>query len=258
MKLKERIQLALQEELQPLGFRYIKTRTTFERNVDKNITAGLVYVADCFHHGFTDINLISLAEYHDIGEALYKLLNKTIAKDRHFGLIYQLPWLMPLKEKQFYIMDSSFRDSDSEDIFNKKLEKLIYQMRKYSLPTIERMSHKDSAIEVAIELDRKDLIFQEGVVPVMYCIWKHDKKAALDYLEEKRLRLLKRVEPWEWDLVERYRKGERFGRAVPIPNGMQYRVGEPFNALSYDDFMGFVNKFNEWLESDMNPIRADL
>lgn len=69
----------------------------------------------------------------------------------------------------------------------------------------------------------------------MYYVWKHDKKAALDYLEEKRLRLQGRVKPEEWELLERYKNGERFGKQ------------NPFNALSYDEFMAFAKRFKEWV-----------
>ena len=70
----------------------------------------------------------------------------------------------------------------------------------------------------------------------MYWVWKHDKQAALDYLEEKRLRLLKRVKTEEWELVERFKSGERFGEK------------NPFNALTYNEFMTFSTRFKEWVE----------
>ena len=69
----------------------------------------------------------------------------------------------------------------------------------------------------------------------MHCLWKHDKKAALDYLEEKRLRLLEWVEPWEWELMERFKNGERFGDKKPV------------GAMNYENYMDFVAKFREWL-----------
>ena len=69
----------------------------------------------------------------------------------------------------------------------------------------------------------------------MYYVWEHDKKAALDYLEEKRLRLLGKVKSEEWELLDRFKKGERFGKQ------------NPFNALSYDEFMAFYRRFKDWV-----------
>lgn len=232
MKVTERIQLALQTELKPLGFRYLKSRTTFVKSVDNNTSVELVYDADCFHHGFTDITLLSGANYRDIEEVLYELNNVTVAKPG--AVVCRLQWILP--ERESSNLDFSFHDNNSEEVFRQKLEKLIWRVKTYALPYIEKLSHKDSAIEETAILDRQGLIFQEGIVPVMYCIWKHDKKAALGYLEEKRLRLFKRIRPDEWNLLERYNNGERFGD------------NNPYQAAIYNDFITFVNRFKEWVE----------
>lgn len=237
MKLKEKIQIAIQAELDPLGFRYFKSRSVFERNVDRDTTVGMLYDADCFHQGFTDITLYPRASYRDIEEVLYRLTNKTVAEDGHFGFVCRLQWLMP--EGESANLDFSFRENDNEEINNKKLEKLLWRMRTYALPYIEKLSHKDSAIEETAVLDRKGLIFYEGVVPIMYCVWKHDKKAALGYLEEKRQCLLGRVNPEEWEFLERFKSGERFGDKNPL------------NAVVYDEFMDFANQFKKWVEVQM-------
>lgn len=235
MKITERIQLALQAELEPRGFRYLKSRTIFVKNVDKNTSLELVYDADCFHHGFTDITLLSGANYRDIEKALYDLNNVTVAKPG--AVICRLQWIMP--EGESANLDFSFRDSDSEELFRQKIEKLIWRMKTYALPYIERLSHKDTAIDEIATLDKQGLIFQEGVVPVMFCVWKHDKKTALEYLEEKRLRLLKRVQPYEWELLERFKNGERFDEQ------------NPYQAAVYDEFMTFANRFKEWVEEKL-------
>ena len=237
MTLKEKIQIALQTELEPLGFRYVKSMRSFKRNVDENTTVKLVYDADCFHRGFTDVTLLSGAYYQDIEEVLYKLTNQTVAKNGHFGFVCRLQWLMP--EGESANLDFCFGECDSEETYNKKLERLLWRMKAYALPYIERLSHKDSAIEEAAVLDRKDLIFSEGVIPIMYCVWKHDKKAALDYLEEKRLRLLERVKPEEWDYLERFKKGELLGEKRPL------------HAYACDKFLGFANRFEKWAEEQM-------
>ena len=234
MKLKERILLALQEELEPLGFRYVKSLSTFKRKIDRDATVELVYDADCFHHGFTDVTLLAGAEYRDIEEVQYKLTNKNAATAGHLGFVCRLQWLLPEGESANW--DFSFRDSDSKEAIESKQGKLLQRMKTYLLPYIEQLSHKDSAIEATAMLDRMDLLFHEGLVPIMYCVWKHDKQAALDYLEEKRMRLLGRVKPEEWELVERFKSGERFGEK------------NPFNALTYDEFMTFASRFKEWVQ----------
>jgi len=234
MTLKERIQFALQKELEPLGFRYFKSLSTFKQKIDKYTTIELVYDADCFHHGFTDVTLLAGAEYRDIEEVQYKLTNRTVATAGHLGFVCRLQWLLPEGESANW--DFSFRDSDSEETIERKQGKLLQRMKNYLLPYIDKLSHKDSAIEATAMLDRMDLLFHEGLIPIMYWVWKHDKQAALDYLEEKRLRLLKRVKTEEWELVERFKSGERFGEK------------NPFNALTYNEFMTFSTRFKEWVE----------
>ena len=251
MTWKEKIILALQEELEPQGFRHLKSKRTFERPVDRDIKVGMRYFVASYYRGFTDVELLAHAEYRDLEGVIYQLINLTAAKSGHFGIVYNLRWLIPDKEynKDPLHMDLAFRDNDSEETNQKKLEGLIIKIREYILPSIERMSERDSAIEVAIELDRRNLIFIEGVVPVMYCLWKHDKKAASDYLEEKRLRLLEDVEPWEWELLERYKNGERFGGVKQIKNGVEYGVNNPLNAYAYDEFWGRAKLIKEWINN---------
>ena len=60
-----------------------------------------------------------------------------------------------------------------------------------------------------------------------------------DYLEEKRLRLLERVKPEEWDFLERFKKGELLGEKRPL------------HAYAYDKFLGFANQFEKWVEEQM-------
>ncbi len=234
MILKERIQAAIQTELEPLGFHWLKSRTIFKRSVDRNTVVRILYDADCFHRGITDVTLCAGAEYRDIEGVLYMLTNESVRKRGHFGFVCRLQWLMPEEESANW--DFCFMDTDDDTAFNKKLEKLLWRMKTYLLPYVEKLSDKDSAIVEAAKLDRRGLIFFEGVVPIMYCLWKHDKKAALDYLEEKRLRLLGWVEPWEWELLERYNNGERFGEHNPM------------SAAIYEKYMNFVSKFKEWLK----------
>ena len=234
MTIKDKIRIAIQAELEPLGFRYYKSTNVFKHRIDNSTTVELVYDADCFHSGFTDVTLLSGTSYRDIEEVLYKMTNRTVAKDGHFRLVGRLQWLMP--EGESANLDFSFRDNDDEDVNNKKLEKLLCRMNTYALPYIERLSHRDSAIEEAAVLDKKGLIFSEGVVPIMYCVWKRDKNAALEYLEEKRLRLLGRVKPEEWELLDRFKAGERFGEKNPL------------YAHAYEKYMDFANMFEKWVE----------
>ena len=251
MTWKEKIILALREELEPLGFRHLKSQRLFGRQVDRDIKVGMSYIIASYHRGFTDVELLAQAEYRYLEDVIYQLNNLTVAKSGHFGIAYNLRWLIPDKEykKDPLHMDLVFRDNDSEETNQKKLEGLIIKIREYILPSIERMAKRDSAIEVTIELDRSNLIFIEGVVPVMYCLWKHDKKTALDYLEEKRLRLLEKVEPWEWELLDRYKNGERFGGIKQIKNGVAYGTDNPSRAYAYDDFIEKAKLIKEWINN---------
>ena len=234
MTLKEKITSAIQTELEPLGFRYLKSANDFKRIVDKNTTLYLGYLADCFHRDFIVINLYPAACFRDIEEIQYKLTGCTVARNGHLRLTCRLQWLMPEGESAYW--DFRFQESDDEDTYNRKVEKLLWRIKTYALPYLERLTNKDSAIAEAINLDRNDCICFEGIASIMYCLWKHDKKAALDCLEEKRLRLLKLVKPEEWEILERFNNGERFGNKNPV------------QASIYMDYLDFVAKFKEWMK----------
>ena len=130
------------------------------------------------------------------------------------------------------------RERRTEDEYNRKLNKIIERIKTHLLPYVEALSYKDSALEKAIGLEKRSLLFFEYVIPIMYCVWKHDKKAALDYLEERGMRLRKLVKPEEWDRLERTKKGEQF---------MQYE--RPINALAYEEYIEGSKKIREWIES---------
>ena len=111
-------------------------------------------------------------------------------------------------------------------------------VRTYLIPYLERVSHRSSAFEEAIALDRSFMLSNQYLIPVMYCIWKHDKKSALDYLENRGLRLLALVEPEEWEWLERKKKGETL-----LPNE------HPASALTYEYYIEGARKVREWIES---------
>ena len=228
----------IQMELEPLGYRYLKSARDFRRNIDKSTNVYVSYDPDCFHRGFTDVTLLARAEYRDIEDVIYELNGDTAEIYGRFGLVCRLQWLLPEEEENDILYDASFRDDDTEETYNAKLEKLITRMHTNLLPYIEKLSHRESAIEAAIFLDRRFLIREEFVVPVMYCAWRHDKKAALDYLEEKRLRRYNLVTPQEWELLKRMKNGEE------IENR-----DKPFNAISYEKYMEGAEKFKEWMEA---------
>lgn len=238
MKLKDRIRQALQQELEPLGFRYLKSTGDFKRSINKETNVYVYYIPDCFDRGITHVTLLAGAEYRDIEDIIYKLNNTTSAKCGHFKLSCRLHWLMPKEEESEILYDISFRNEDSEDKCREKIEKLLYWMNTYLLPYIEKLSHRESAIEATLLLDRRFLINQEFVVPVMYCVWKHDKKAALDYLEEKRLGHLKYVKPGEWGTLERMKNGE----TIPPKD-------RPFYAIAYEEYVESAKKCREWIEA---------
>lgn len=72
MKLKDRIRQALQQELEPLGFRYLKSTGDFKRSINKETNVYVYYVPDCFDRGITHVTLLAGAEYRDIEDIIYK------------------------------------------------------------------------------------------------------------------------------------------------------------------------------------------
>lgn len=236
MKLKEKIALALQKELEPLGYRYFKSTGYFKKKIDKNTFVSISYGPVCLRQGITEIFLRAEGEYRDIEEVLYKLTNSNVKRDHHLRIVCMIQWLLP--ENYWDVSpDFRFRDDDSEDTYNKKLEKLIWRMKTYLLPYAERVSNRDGALKETIALDFKCNIFREFIVPVMYCVWKHDKKAALDYLEAKRKFLFEHVKPEEWDRLERMKKGEFLGAL------------RPHHAIYYEEYVEDSKKIREWIES---------
>ena len=142
------------------------------------------------------------------------------------------------EDKPSPLWDFVFRDDDTEEAVNQKLEEMAWCVRTYLIPFLERLSHRSSALEEAIALDRRFLVTNDYLVPVMYCIWKHDKKAALDYLEEKRQRKLALVEPGEWSRLERMKNGETLTQE-------EY----PAYALLYEEYVEKSQKIKEWIWS---------
>ena len=236
MKLKEKIALALQKELEPLGYHYFKSTGYFKKKIDKNTFVSISYDPVCSRGGITEIYLRAEGEYRDIEKVLYKLTNSNVQRDGHLGIVCMLQWLLP---EDFWDVapDFRFRNDDGEETYNKKLEKLIWRTKTYLLPYLERLSNRDGALKETIALDSKCLIFREYIAPVMYCVWKHDKKAALDYLEARRKLLLGHVKPEEWGRLERMKKGEFLG------------VLRPHHAIYYEEYVEDSKKIREWIES---------
>lgn len=72
----------------------------------------------------------------------------------------------------------------------------------------------------------------------MYCLWAHDKKAALEYIENKRLRLQKMVKSEEWQRLEQMKNGEATAATE-----------QPISALSYEEYIKKAKEVKAWIES---------
>lgn len=236
MDIKERILATLKKEFEPFGYRYIKSESEFKRKVDKDTIVYLYYDASRYHRGFTTVAFYANGEYRDLRK---ELQDQCIIDVRywHFGFCSRLEWLMP-KDRPSSPWDFVFRDDDTEEAVNQKLEEMAWCVRTYLIPFLERLSHRSSALEEAIALDRRFLVTNDYLVPIMFCIWKHDKKAALDYLEEVGKRLLSLVEPGEWVRLERMKNGETFTQD-----------DTPLNAMVYEEYIEGAQKVREWIES---------
>ena len=232
---KDRIQQALQGELEPLGFRYLKSKKEFHKNVNKDICVCIIYNAGCYHRGFTDVMVFLAVKYADIDRAIREIKDLEPIDYGPFSLRYRLQDLLPGggAANSEYI----FLDTDSEEVFKQKLWTMLFHIKTYMLPYIEKLSHTDGALESAIELDRNEFVHPKCAVPIMYCVWRHDKKAAFEYLEKKRLQMYSRVTPQEWELRKRMKAGESI-----------CQNDKPFNAIFYEEFLESAEKFKEWME----------
>ena len=232
---KERILLALRGELEPLGFRYLKSKKEFRKKANKDICVCINYNAGCYHRGFIDVMISVCAKYADIDRAIREIKDLEPIDYGSFSLRCRLQHLLPggdAGNPEYY-----FQDTDSEEVNTQILTLLLFQARTYLIPYTEKLSYTGGALEVAIELDQEGMVHPRCAVPMMYCIWRHDKKAALDYLEEIRQRMYNLVTPQEWALMERMKNGEE----VP-------RSNKPFNAIFYEEFLESAEKFKEWME----------
>jgi len=235
--LKEQLIDSLNEKLSPLGFIYYKSRYYFKKRVNQNMTIFFNLVINSHVHSF-NINIFVGAYYRDLENALMELNVGPRPLQRGEVVIGSLLHsLFPYRD--FPLRDYTFSYHDSDAINKEKRQKIMGWVEEYVKPYFDVLCTPDFMIEDQIKRDKGGMIYNdffENIVPIMYCVWKHDKQAALDYLEEKRLRLLKRVRPEEWALVERFKNGERFGEK------------NPFNALTYNEFMTFSTRFKEWVQ----------
>ena len=236
MDIKEKVLINLKKELEPFGYRYLKSKSKFKRKVGKDIIVSLYYNASCSYRGYTTITFYARGIYLDLKK---ELQNQCLIDVEYwyFGFCSRLQWLMP-KGRSSSPWDFVFRDDDTEEAVNQKLEEMAWCVRTYLIPFLERLSHRSSALEEAIALDQRFLVTNDYLVPVMYCIWKHDKKAALDYLEEVGKRLLSLVEPGEWVRLERKKNGERL-----------CQDDVPIHAIVYEKYIKGAQKVREWIES---------
>lgn len=228
---------SLNEKLAPLGFTFYKSKSYFKKCINLSTTIYFNLIINSHFRSF-NINIFVGANYRDIENALMELNVRTRPLQRGELLIGSLlHFLFPYRD--FPLMDYDFSCLDSDAVNKEKRQKIMRWVEMYALPYFNILCTPDLMIEDQIKRDKGGGIYNqdnENIVPVMYWVWKHDKQAALDYLEEKRLRLLKRVKTEEWELVERFKSGERFGEK------------NPFNALTYNEFMTFSTRFKEWVE----------
>lgn len=235
-KNKERILLALLSELEPLGFHYLKSKGEFRKKVSKDICVYIDYDASCFHHGFTDIMLFVHVKYADIDRAIREIKDLEPLDYGPFGLRSRLQDLLPgggAANPEY-----CFSDTDSEEIFKQKLWTMLFHIKTYMVPYIEKLFHPDGAIETAIELDKNGIVHPRCAVSIMYCVWRHDKQTALEYLERKRRQMFNLVTPQEWELLKLLKNGEN------IP-----QKDRPFNAIAYEEYVESAKKCREWIEA---------
>ena len=236
MDIKERILETLKKELEPLGYRYIKSESKFKRNVSKDILVYLYYCASNYHRGYTTVTFYPNSRYWDIRR---ELQNQSIIDIKYwtFGFSCRLQWMRP--DAPWTPWDFVFCVDDTEEIVSEKLKEMAWCVRTYLIPYLERVSHRSSALEEAIALNRRFLLQNEYLIPVMSCVWKHDKKAAMDYLKDRGEQIRELAKPEEWEFLARMKKGETL-----MPDE------HPMHALSYDRYINNeARKAREWIES---------
>ena len=168
-KNKERILLALLSELEPLGFHYLKSKGEFRKKSKQRHI--------CLYRLQRKLLSSWLHWYHDIDRAIREIKDLEPLDYGPFGLRSRLQDLLPgggAANPEY-----CFSDTDSEEIFKQKLWTLLFHIKMYMIPHIEKLSHPDGAIETAIELDKNGIVHPRCAVSIMYCVWRHDKKTHL-------------------------------------------------------------------------------
>ena len=112
MNIKERILETLKKEFEPLGYRYLKSRSIFKRNVGKDIIVHLYYNASRFHREFTIVNFFLHGDFRDIKEVLH---NQNIIDDIEYWLCLQTSMDYTRKVRilivGFHILRRRYRES---------------------------------------------------------------------------------------------------------------------------------------------------
>lgn len=157
MDIKERILNVLRNELEPFGYRYVKSESKFKRKVDKDTIVYLYYNAGRYHRGFTTVTFYINGDYRDLKKAMDDQCIIENTKYWHFHFGSRLQWLMP-EGSTYSIWDLAFHDNETEMVVDERLKIMALCIRTYAIPFMERLSHRNSAIEEAIALDKRCFI----------------------------------------------------------------------------------------------------
>ncbi len=237
MNIRERILETLKKEVEPLNYRYTKSQNAFKLLSSKEIGVYLSCHIASYYRGITYVNLDAYIEFRDIKKSLKSQSIIEKLEYWHFCISCRLQWMRP--DAPWTPWDFVFCVDDTEEIVSEKLKEMAWCVRTYLIPYLERVSHRSSALEEAIALNRRFLLQNEYLIPVMYCVWKHDKKAAMDYLKDRGEQIRELAKPEEWEFLARMKKGETL-----MPDE------HPMHALSYDRYINNeARKAREWIES---------
>ena len=146
-----------------------------------------------------------------------------------------LHWIVP--EKEFSWPDLRFDLYENSKKFNRKMNKLILQIKSYGIPFLQKMETSDGAIEETAALDKQGLIFWNGVIPLMYYVWKHDINSAMRYIEEKKVGFYNRISDEEWAAYKQF-----------VIDGR--RCDLIFKPANYYKYLEFSSRFKNYVEEE--------
>lgn len=225
--MKERLIEIFKNEFSQYGYKWLKSQNSFVKRHSSN-TKTQIYISfnGPNHKKYFIVGINLNAHYADFKAFCTKFFDHEQP--------YSIGRFMAGNVVGIDILDEyTFFQTDSEDRFLSKANAIKDAITKYGLPFLENMTNPDYVIQELKKWPMGPIYF--GYLPIAYLVWKQDKNAALQCVDET-LKLYKEDVPQEqWALVDEWKKGNR---DIPCPS----------DACIYEKYLEFAEKFRAYAD----------